>query len=503
MSKIAIAGFQHETNTFVPNKSTFHDFQIADSWPPMLMGLDVLGGTAGMNLPIAGFIEAARQIPSIELIPIIWTAAEPAAHVTDDAFDRIVGMVLDGVNQDGAIDGIYLDLHGAMVTESHEDGEGELLRRIRAKVGPDMPIAITLDLHANVTPEMVALSDVICIYQTYPHLDMAETGARCLPLILDLLQGTRFAKAFRQAEYLIPLSAQYTGDGPCQAMYSALDGLPNKAHADIALGFTASDIWHAGPSVVTYAGTQGQADAVADRLLGVMADAEDTFDAPLLLPVDAVQRALASTDLRPVVIADVQDNPGAGGTSDTTGLLAALVSEAAQGAVLGLLCDARVATLAHATGLSREFSAALGGKSGMPGQQPFHGRFRVETLGDGQCTYTGEMYGGGVAVLGPCAVLRVLDTDADVRVVISSHRSQCLDRAIFEHIGVDLSAARIIGVKSTVHFRADFDPIAAEVLMTAAPGGFVCDLTQVPYTRLRPGMRLGPTGPAYRPPPMG
>ena len=255
MPRIAIGGFQHETNTFVPNKATYHDFQIADSWPEMLLGPKVISGTKGINLPIAGFAGAAMEA-GFELAPILWTAAEPSAHVTDDAFERIVGMILDGLTDAGPVDGVYLDLHGAMVTESHEDGEGEVLRRVREVVGTDLPIAISLDLHANVTPQMIELADVICIYRTYPHLDMAETGARCVPLMMDLIKGTRFAKAFRQAPFLIPLHAQFTGANPCKALYGALDEVAGLA--DIALGFTASDIWHAGPSVVAYAPTQDQ-----------------------------------------------------------------------------------------------------------------------------------------------------------------------------------------------------------------------------------------------------
>ncbi|MEM7056760.1 MAG: M81 family metallopeptidase [Pseudomonadota bacterium] len=494
MPRIAIAGFQHETNTFVPNKTTFRDFQIADSWPEMLLGPEVVTGTHGMNLPIAGFVQAAGEVPSVDLHPILWTAAEPAAHVTDDAFERITRMILEGLDQ--TLDGVYLDLHGAMVTESVEDGEGEVLRLVRDMVGPDIPIAISLDLHANLTPGMVELADVICVYRTYPHLDMADTGARCFPLLMDLISGVRFAKAFRQAPFLIPLHAQFTGADPCRSLYDLLPQIGD-AMADIALGFTASDIWHAGPSVVAYGQSQDQADTTADQLLSAVLAAEDQFETGLLSPTDAVRKAMENTDPRPVVIADVQDNAGAGGTSDTTGLLSALVAEGATRAVLGLLHDPDMAAEAHAAGVGGVIQGPLGGKSGMDGQEAFDGRFRVEAVGDGQCTYTGEMYGGGIAVLGPSAILRVLDTPADVRVVISSQRSQCLDRALFTHIGVDLADARIIAVKSTVHFRADFDPIASDTLMTAAPGGFICDLKAVPYQRLRPGLRLGPMGPVW------
>ncbi len=496
MPRIAIAGFQHETNTFGLTRAAFRDFEVADSWPPLLTGGDVISGTAGINLPIAGFAAAAGADPSVELVPILWCAAEPCSYVTDDAFERISGMLIDGLQQAGPLDGIYLDLHGAMVTESFDDGEGELLRRLRARFGDDLPIAASLDLHANITAQMVELATTFAIFRTYPHLDMAATGARCFPLLMSQIAGARPCKAFRQGQFLIPLSAQYTGAEPCRTLYGALERIAAAPDvtADISLGFTAADIADAGPSVLAYAPDQDLADALADRLAAELAAAEAEFDCRLPAPEEAVREAMSIDTGRPVVIADVQDNPGAGATSDTTGLLAALVGGHAQGAVLGLMCDPEMAGLAHAQGVGAEIEGALGGRSGIAGDRPFRSRFRVETLGDGNCDFTGEMYGGATAVLGPCAVLRVLDTAAEVRVVVSSLRSQCLDLALFTHIGIDPRRARIVCVKSTVHYRADFEPIAAAVLSVAAPGAFPCQLADVTYRRLRPGLRLGPNG---------
>jgi len=197
---------------------------------------------------------------------------------------------------------------------------------------------------------------------------------------------------------------------------------------------------------------------------------------------------------KPVIIADVQDNPGAGATSDTTGLLTALVEEGAQGALLGLMHDPTIAARAYEVGIGNSFEAKLGGKSELPGQVPFTGRFRVYRLSDGQCEFTGEMYGGGIAILGPSAVLQIISDSANVQVVVTSTRSQCLDLGLFTHFGLDPSRAKIIGVKSTVHFRADFEPIASKVLATAAPGVFPCELEKIPYRRLRNGIRLGPMG---------
>ncbi|MDX1402603.1 MAG: MlrC C-terminal domain-containing protein, partial [Kiloniellales bacterium] len=163
-----------------------------------------------------------------------------------------------------------------------------------------------------------------------------------------------------------------------------------------------------------------------------------------------------------------------------------------------LLNDPEMAVEAHRIGVGGTIEGALGGKSGLPGLDPYHGRFSVEALSDGHFPFTGAMYAGNVAELGSTAVLRILEDTADVRVIVGSKRCQCLDRAIFTHIGIDPAKERIVGVKSTVHFRADFEGIAGHILNAEAPGANPCRLDTIPYTRLRPGVRLGPGGKPFK-----
>lgn len=494
MPRIAIVGFQHETNTFGVTKAHFRDFEEADAWPGLLIGDNVISGTAGINLPSAGFIEAARINPDIELVPILWCSAEPCSHVTDDAFEQIAKMILDGLQNAGRLDGIYLDLHGAMVTERFEDGEGELLSRIRSKVGNDLPLAVSLDLHANITVNMVRHASSITIFRTYPHLDMAETGKRAYRLLQRHLRGEHIFRAFRQAPFLIPLQAQYTGASPCRELYGNLDDIVHHPviSADIAMGFSAADIYDLGPSVVSYATDQRTADIVADSLIEEIIAAEPNFDCEMMSSTEAVRTAKSLEAPGPVVIADVQDNPGAGGTSDTTGILTSLAEGSAKGALIGLLNDPEIAALAHRRGVGASFEAELGGKSGLPGQTPFKAHFQVEALSDGKFAFTGEMYRGAMAEIGPATVLRVLAEGTDIQIAVGSKRCQCLDQAIFTHIGLCPLKARIIVVKSTVHFRADFQALASAILVAEAPGAFPCRLDQVPYRRLRAGVRVVP-----------
>ncbi len=503
MPRIAIAGFQHETNTFGATLAHYADFELANSWPGLLQGAQVIPGTLGSNLPLAGFVRQAQQDPSVELIPIVWCSAEPCSFVTDDAFDRISGMILDGVAQAGALDGIYLDLYGAMVTQSHQDGEGELLRRLHAQVGPDLPISISLDLHANLTARMVDLAASIDIFRTYPHLDMADSGGRAFTSLMYLIGGGRLCKAYRQGPYLIPLHAQFTGLPPFRDLYAATAaiGPAPTQWAEFAAGFPAADIFDAGPAILAYAPTQLEADRVADTLLSGLIAAEPQMNTALLSPADAVARAMSihRQTGQPVVIVDVQDNPGAGGTSDTTGLLRALVEDSAGPVALAMLNDPQMAALAHTEGVGAQLTGSLGGTAG-PHPDSFEGQYLVEALSDGKFPFSGQMYAGSIADTGPTAVLRVLHPQSEVRVVVSSQRCQALDLAVFEHIGIDPAAQRILAVKSTVHFRAAFDPIAAATLACVAPGLHPCQLTHVPYKNLRPGVRLEPLGPVFEKP---
>jgi microcystin degradation protein MlrC len=500
MKRIAVAGFQHETNTFASTLAGYAEFEEADAWPGLLVGNDVIRGLTGTGVSITGFYDAAMAAGGYEIVPVLWCAAEPCSYVTTDAFDRIAKQIVDGIRNAGELDGIYLELHGAMVTQVHQDGEGELLRLIRDLIGSDLPIAVSLDLHANITPEIVELASSINIFRTYPHIDLVETGARAFISMERLLFGEPLYKAFRQAPYLVPLTSQHTGSEPCQSLYAGLSNPVSETlfTADIAMGFPPADIYHAGPSIVAYAGSQEDADQAAETLLQSMVDAENNFKDILQSPDVAVAEAMAHTGSKSVVIADAQDNAGAGASSDTTGLLNALIRNNAQSAVLALLDDAKVAAKAHKLGVGVEFQTCLGGKSGQDGQYPFKGRFRIEALSNGKFQFTGVMFGGHTANLGLMAVLRILDTPADVRVVIGSIRCQCLDQAIFSHIGINPAEQGILAVKSSVHFRADFEPIADKVLVVEAPGAHPCRLDNIIYQNLRPGIRLGPGGRPHR-----
>ena len=499
MARIAIGGMQHETNTFAPSKADYAAFEAGGGWPGVQYGEPLFDAVAGANIPAAGAIQALRAMGHA-LVPIAWAAASPSAQVTSDAFERIVGEIVARLEAARPLEGVYLDLHGAMVTEAHDDGEGEILRRVREVVGPRVPIAVSLDLHANVTRAMVEGADALVAYRTYPHVDMAETGARAARLLDRMLRtGSRLASAWHGFDFLTGIPSQCSFIEPCKSIYALLAELENRHDVMLSFtpGFPMADFEECGMAVFGYGGEACEVGRAVESLRACVADSEPVFALELHSPHDAVVRAKQrGAPGAPVVLADTQDNPGAGGNGDTTGLLAALVRQEAREATLGLLIDAESAVRARAAGQGATLAFSLGGRSGVDGDAPFAGEFTVERLGDGQFTCTGPMFKGFRMKLGPMALLRSRAAPG-VRVALASRKCQAGDQEMFRHLGVEPRRERILALKSSVHFRADFEPIAREVLVVKSPGPALADPAEFRWTKLRKGVRLRPLGPVY------
>lgn len=498
--RIAVGGFQHETNTFAPAKADYAAFAQADAWPGLQRGSDLLSAFKGMNVPVGGFIDAAIAAGH-ELLPLVWCSATPSAPVTEDAFERIMAMMLEDLRAAGAPDAVYLDLHGAMVTEHHEDGEGEILARVRAAIGPGTPLVASLDLHANVTDAMVAHADALIAYRTYPHIDMAQTGARAAAHLGERLNGMQHqAKAMRRLDYLIPLTAQCTLIEPAAHIYKLVGEMDGKvigngrvSSVSFTTGFPPADISQCGPVIVAYADTQAAAQAAADCIADAGAASEKDFHETLWSARDAVAYGIANgkPGEGPIILADTQDNPGAGGNGDTIGILAELIAQDAQSAALGVLYDPESAGAAAAAGEGARLKLRLGAKTGgASDENPLEHEFEVVRVTDGRFLATGPFYGGARMSLGPTVRLRA----GGVEVVVASRKAQCADREMLRHTGIEPAALAILALKSSVHFRADFGPVAKEVLIVESPGPNTADLSQLPYTRLRKGLRIMPLG---------
>ena len=492
--KILIAGFQHETNTFAPTKANWEDFVHGGGMPSMTHGSDVLD-LRGINIPIGGFLEAMHGTIH-DLFPVIWTNACPSAEVTEDAYERISGKIIEAASEH-CPDAVYLDIHGAMVAEHVEDGEGELLLRLRNVVGQKVPVVCSLDLHANVTEMMLQKADALVAYRTYPHVDMDETGERAAFLLKMLMEeGNRLSLAWKRIPFLMPLHGQCTEMEPAKSTYEHLESLEQKGIISMSFtpGFPAADFPECGGVVWGYGKNQSTLEAAVESLTNHVNERESEWWIDLYKPNDAVQEAMrqSKTANGPVVIADTQDNPGAGGNSNTTGMLRALVENQAEDAALGVLFDPEAAEAAHKIGVGKTITLALGGEPAL-GDQPFEGTFSIEYLSDGKLTVKGPMMRGAKISLGPTVCLRI----GGVRVVVGSSKVQMLDRELYRVAGVEPEQMKILVNKSSVHFRADFTPIAHSTIVAESPGPMVADPINLPWKRLTPGIRIRPNGPVF------
>ena len=489
--RVAVGGFLHETNTFAPSPATLACFVSGSGHAPLSEGAEIAERTAGANLAVAGML-ARAQGEGWATVPTLWAAAGPSAHVEEEAFERIAGRLVEGIRAAMPLDGVLLDLHGAMVCAHLDDGEGALLARVREAVGSDVPIAASLDLHANISPAMVEAADLLEAYRTYPHVDMAATGERTADHLSALMKGWRPLKAFRRVPFLMPIAWQCTDADPARGLYAALERLAEGRAVSLAMGFPAADVPKCGPAVLAYG--EG-ADEAADALLADALAAEAAFAGEVWTPEEAVAEALrlARGASGPVILADTQDNPGAGGNSDTMGLARALVAARAEGAAMGSVVDPQAARAAHAAGAGATVRLRLGGRSRIPGDAPLEAEFAVSALSDGRFQTTGPYFGRAAMDLGPSARLSL----AGVDLAVTSAKAQMADRAMFRHLGIEPEERPVLGVKSSVHFRADFGPIAHAILVVAAPGPMAVDPAALPWTRLARGMRTAPLGPAF------
>ncbi len=504
-TRIFIAGFQHETNTFAPSPADWAAFERGSSYPPYSRGTAMLELLAPGSLPAAGFIDAARE-RGWTLVPSVWAGATPSARVTRDAFERIAGDLLDDLRaalRAGPLDGMLLDLHGAAVAEHVDDAEGELLQRIRAVTGPELPIVATLDLHANVSVRMLQLADAFTVYRTYPHVDMRDCGRRAAAVLAGLLRDGRrgWYTASHRLPCLLPLNTQCTLLEPARGLMQRLAALEAEhgVQLEFAMGFPAADIADCGPRVFGHGRDAAAVDRAVAALAAEIEAARSRFALQWLAPREAVQEALRlSQDAKaPVVIADTQDNPGAGGDSNTTGLLHALLAEGAgqrhPGRVaLGLLVDPEAAAAAHAAGVGTRLVLRLGravmAYDGTLTDAPVEAEVTVQALSDGVVALHGPMTAGSTVRLGPSARVDV----NGVQVLLASAKCQMLDLDLCRFLGVEPAEMAVIVVKSSVHFRAAFAPVASHILVAKAPGPMAADPADLRWTKLPTDIALRP-----------
>jgi len=478
--RVFIAMFAHETNTFSTLPTGRREFEARD----LRWGGELFEAYRGTGTCLGGMLEVAAA-RGVELVPSVAAAASPAGRVRAELHAEVRARLLADLGAAGRLDGVLLDLHGAMVPEGLEDGEGDLLGAVREVVGPAMPVAVTLDFHANVTRAMVAHATLLHGYKTYPHVDMEARGREAATRLLDVVGGrVRPTVAFRQPPLLPPIAGQLTARGPMRRLHdlaAELERDPRVVSISVFAGFPLADIHDAGLSVYVATDDDGPlADRLADRLAATAWEHRHEFlhTAP---PVrEAVARAQASAG-RPVVLADIADNPGGGAPGDTTGILRELLRVGARGATVACLWDPEAARACAAAGAGATLTLAVGGRVDPSHGAPVEVTGRVRALSDGRFVHAGPMFRGVEGRLGPTAVL---DVD-DLKIILISHRWQTLDPEMIRFVGIDPAAERILVVKSSVHYRAAFEPIAHEILEVDAPGLSSSNLARFTFKHVR------------------
>lgn len=482
----------HETNTFCRLPTTLDCF----AERCLLLDDTALAARAHLNTELGGFAEAA-QAHGWRLTHTISAHAQPGGRVTRDAFEALVAPIIraaDRLATAGELTGVLLGLHGAMVTDDSDDGEGELLTRLRAVVGPHLPIAITLDPHANVTRRMCELADIMVSFKTYPHTDMRATARQAADLLQRAMRREIRPRCLRVTRPMLEeVNGGRTDAGPMAeriAQARAAELLPDLFAVSVNGGFPNADIAEVGPSVVVCA--QGDL-AAATRLAHSLADdmwerRHDRINQFLTVEQAAAHchhHALRHVPGRgPIVVADYADNPGAGAYGDGTALLSALLDVEIEGGCFGAIVDPEAVQTLQQHAVGEQVSLTLGGRTDPRfGGGPLAVTGRLRLLSDGNYVGCGAMIGGLERSWGPMAVLEV----AGWQVLVVTVRAQVVDLQQFRAFGIDPAAMRVVAVKSMQHFRADFEPIADKVIVCDSGALATLDYAQLPFTnRPRP-----------------
>ena len=481
---VLTAEFSHESNTFSCRPADYAAFLARG----LYVGDDAIAARGNANTSFAGFLDAGRT-HGWQVVHAISALAQPSGPVTTDAYERIAGIIVEAVRQNkDRLHGILLGLHGAMVADFTEDGEGELLERLRAVVGAELPIGITLDPHANVTARMAALAQIIVAYKTYPHVDMRDCGQQAAEILQRTMAGEIRPVTIRAHRPMLEeVNGGRTDIGPMIARIA--EARAYEAESDVFAvsvngGFGNADIAEVGPTVlVTAQGDLARHRAFADAIMDdVWTQRLDMINTYLTVEEAARQANAFDAAAGPLIIADYADNPGGGAYGDATNLLRALVVANVNSACFGPIVDPQTAIELQQLKVGDAISVRLGGKTDPNvGGAPLELEGRLMHLSDGAYIGDGPMIGGLKGTWGPTAVLRVGDID----ILITSNPQQMLDLQQFRTFGIDPAAKRVVALKSMQHFRAAFEPIAGKVIV--CDSGALCtpDLTKLPYKRVR------------------
>lgn len=466
MVKTIICGqFKQETNRYAPGLSDLKAYQDREYF---FGEADVRAHFTGAKCELGAFFDELDSKEDCRLVPVLALNASPGPVTAHSIWEQVTKELLNAIDAEPCVDGVLLALHGAMVTEELEDGEGRLLQLLREKVGADVPIIATLDLHANVTLKMIENATALFPCDYYPHTDFYESGLRAAKTMWKTVnEQIKPIMCWKKLDMLFPFVVTSMGPiVPLLKRAQALRDTGTLVSASICHGFFHSDIQELGAAVLAIADNDAAlAQKYADELAGDIWNVRKQLDRKFYSPEDAVKLAMEAKS-GPIVLADVADNPGSGATMDSVVLLRQLLDMGATDAAFAAICDPEVVQQAKRAGVGACIEAVLGGKQApeITGG-PIRVSALVEKLTDG-CFYNqGPMFHGLQMNYGDCALLRI----GGVQVVVCSNHAQPYDMGIFPHCGIEPEEMRILAVKSAVHFRAHYSTVAKEILDVETP----------------------------------
>ncbi|CAN5695649.1 M81 family metallopeptidase [soil metagenome] len=472
--RIALGGVIHETNTFCKGLTPASDFR-------QLAGQEIIEAHSGVRSYQGGVIEAAGR-HGYDLVPIFVANATPSATIARDAYESLRDRLLDGIRNDGPFDAICLTLHGAGVAEGYDDIEGDIVRRTREIVGPDVPIVVTLDLHGNMTEEMVRQANLCLPCHYYPHIDMYERGQEAIDSLTRIVAGE--LNPTSHLTVLPMMIATTTSNLPPVSEINDLcfekETEPGVLDCAFCHGFAPADIPQVGITVLaTTNGNPDRAREVSEEIARAIWNRRDDFPHTLRSAEEAIEAALA-TEGRPVILNEASDNPGGGGPGDGTHLMRAMLAAGLEDATFGHIWDPDVAAQAHEAGPGATIEIRLGGRTEELHGEPIETSAYVKSVTDGRFIQQSPMGQGARIDLGKMARLEIGGID----VLISSERSQTRDAELFLLHGIDVMRYKIVAIKSSAHFRAGFEPIAHAIIQADTPGLNSVDLSAFTYHRV-------------------
>jgi len=499
---VLLAGFAHETNTFVEGTTGRDLFRERREY----FGDEIPEKMRGTNTCEGGAIDVG-EAEGADLRYAVSASATPSGVVAEEAYAFYTEAILDGVEAAGdELDGVCLCLHGAMVPEGMDDGEGPLVAAVRERVGPDVPIAVSLDLHGNNTDELIETADVVVGYEEYPHTDMGETGRRAMTFLLGAIRGNINPEmAIERPPVLAMGPKQNTRQGPMAELMAEARELEEREgvlKVNVFPGFHQADVPSMGFSIpVVTDGDPELAREVARGLASRVWELRESFVGDYPDPPEAVAEAkrlieTGESETGPVVMADAGDNPGGGGAADGTTVLRELLDQGLTNAGFAIMRDSESVADCVDAGVGEWVTLTLGGKTDdMHGEPIDTLDGYVAAITDGEFENTGPMGTGSENHLGRTVHLRCGANDGDtnrtgapddgVSVIVTENRLQPLDAEIWRHAGIQPERLDALVVKSTNHYRADYEPMASEVIQINSIGLVAMDPRKFEFTQVR------------------